>query len=420
MFRRSARFHCAAAAAAAAAASTASRPSAELSTEHPPGPSVPAGPSLAAIATLSPEDFALARKVKHHCSIALNKYKSGHAQLFLQRGRAYLELGQPYFALGDFREAGENLNVGAEFEMLVADALREIGHDEQVMFFESADNHLGLLVNPNLGRGVEMRTIPNKGRGVFASQGLMAGEAAVKRCQAWLSYPLSEGFCSACGGAFGVRRFPCKNPDCHEEYCSRECRVGATQTYHSGVCANKNFQNMELELYAKLKSAQGRNEYNTVAVFLLLMRVLSAAITNRIVPSSLPQMRTLSGRLVYNPVTLSTTTLDLYRRLVRATTTQTSVSYEEFICCLAKLTGNIFQDDSTIYCHVTRSMLNHSCDPNVVDTGGELVATRTIAPNEEVCASYYPALNDKPYDTRTQELKARGFSCLCNKCTLRK
>ena len=132
--------------------------------------------------------------------------------------------------------------------------------------------------------------------------------------------------------------------------------------------------------------------------------------------SYVKQMRTLAGRLMFSAETLSAETLDFYSRLARITDTQTTISYEEFICALAKLTGNIFQEDTHIDAHVVRSMLNHSCDNNVVDTGGELVAVRGVRPGEELCISYYPHLNAKPYKIRSEELRNRGFHCRCPKC----
>jgi hypothetical protein len=427
MFRLSRLARCASGAAAAAASTSATAAPSEVPAAADPAE---AGPStmttsgdrpLCETVTDDPETFALAMRVKQHCTISLSKFQSGHPQLFLHRGRAYLELGLPFFAAPDFQNAAEHIPIGNQHEILVREALKHIPK-EQVAYFESADNHIGLLVKPFLGKGVAMqKAADGKGRGVFATEPLQAGDVVVKRtAQAWLTYPLKDGHCAACGSEIGVRTFACKNPDCHEEYCSRECRQNASQTYHAAVCTNKDFQSLELELYNNLKTAPTPSDYNTAAVFLLLLRVYGVSMAHKIIPSVLPQMRTLSGRLMFSAETLATDTLDFYTRLTRITGTKTTISYEEFICTLAKLTGNIFQEEDFICAHVVRSMLNHSCDPNVVDTGGELVMTRPAEVGEELCISYYPALNTKSFKIRDEELKNRGFFCACPKCLAKK
>ena len=84
-------------------------------------------------------------------------------------------------------------------------------------------------------------------------------------------------------------------------------------------------------------------------------------------------------------------------------------SYEEFICVLAKLTGNIFQDDSTIYAHITRSMLNHSCEPNCRFEGLDVVAIKPVAVGEELTLDYAMFLDSS----------AEPFDCQCGAATCR-
>lgn len=353
-------------------------------------------------------------KVKQRCTITLAKSRTVSPDVFVYRAAAYLELNQPYFAASDLIAAHGRTTVPQAYEKRVADQL-EAMPEEATGYFASSDEHLDRLVEPRLGAGVVHKTAGAKGRGFFASETLKPGSVVLKSTPAWLACPLKEEHCSNCGGKITGRLVPCRNSDCHEEYCSRDCRHAAAK-YHNAVCTNTKFQALELEVYSKLSTASSTSERNTAALHLMLLRIIAYALTNHMIPSVVPELRSLSGRLDFSPRVLADETLAFYKRVAEITKTHTSMSFEDFCCAMSKITANAFHDTTFIQMHVQRSMLNHSCDPNCMAVGNEIVTTRTAKPGEELCISYYPQLNDLPKDERKAELLRRGLECQCALC----
>ncbi|EPY38549.1 SET and MYND domain-containing protein [Angomonas deanei] len=273
-----------------------------------------------------------------------------------------------------------------------------------------------------LGEGVALQHVNDAvGRGIVAQKALQGGSTVIKPCEPWLKYPILDNSCSNCGCPLPDRSFPCNNENCHEEYCSRDCRTMALGLYHRHVCYNEAFQNIELDVYAQLHAAQKDGDVsvrNATAAQLLALRVISAALIVQTVPSVLPQMRILSGKLSFNPKTLGGSMLHLYERLSRALQIQTIISYEEFLGVLARITANCFQREDSIELHHARSMMNHSCRANAAEDGmtGAIVTKQPVEEGGEVCINYYPQLKDLPYAERTVELRRRGFVCQCTQC----
>lgn len=362
-----------------------------------------------------------AMKVKQHCTIALSKYANVPPDVFVHRAYAYLALNQPYFAMADFGAASQFLNLGDEPMNICQQQLQQLPA-EMVATFKASHRHLSHVINQYLSEKVQVETInDNVGRGLVAKTVIAAGETIVKRTQPWLAYPLLEERCSHCCAPFGIRRFACQNNDCHEEYCSRDCRQFALEKYHREVCTNRAFQGLELEVYAKMKNAASPSARNEVAIHLLLLRVIAASCAHRVIPSALPELQSLAGRITFTPKVVATELLDFHRRLTSVTHTVTTISYEEMFCALAKIAANVFQDDDKIYVNLPCSMMNHSCSPNAAGTGGDTIAVQTIHPGEEICISYFPHLSkiaDK--GQRKLELERRSFDCWCKVCQVGK
>ena len=264
--------------------------------------------------------------------------------------------------------------------------------------------------------------VQHMGRGIFAAADLPAGAVAMERHDPFISYGLEDGRCSFCNKELPERNFPCQNDRCHEEYCSRGCRESAKGTYHTKICDNLEFAGIELDLYSKMQTAKAEgnaSQFNSIAAVLLAGRVLAIAAYRGIVPSAMPEMRTLGGRIEFEPKTMATDTYDLYRRYERAMKFSTTISFEEFVGVLARINANSFQHgEEKISVYLPRSLFNHSCDGNVAECAvtGNLITSRSVAKGEQLCLNYYPHLRALPYAERSKRLAQRSFYCQCQKC----
>lgn len=340
-------------------------------------------------------------------------------EVFVYRGNAYRELQQPYLALADFNTANRILKLSSDHFEGCQQALKSLPA-RLTATYPAADSHLHLLVDPLFGKGVARRSNacnPQMGRGVFATTELQQGDIVLQTSTPWLQYPLREGQCSSCGKKLPARVFACNNEKCHEEYCSRECRSHALTLYHGRVCENEGFQGVELDLFTQMTSSSNPSRRNVLAGYLLTLRVLAASLLNRTVPTAVAEVRSLTGKLVFDPNEVAGEMLDLYDKLSRFCGFSTSIFFEEFIGVYARIRSNSFQMNGNLAWHVPRSMFNHSCDPNVaVDHAGVFTASQPIKSGDELTISYYPALNHLPSEARRIELEKRDFACLCQKC----
>ncbi|GET89017.1 hypothetical protein, conserved [Leishmania tarentolae] len=366
-----------------------------------------------------------AADLKRHCSHVINTLgPQTPPEAFLYRGNAYYALGQPYFALADYNTAASVLKLSGDHQRRCSKALESFPAT-QTGVYPSTDSHLHIFVKPMLSKSCAIDIINvHVGRGVRATENMPRNSVVVQPTSPWLLYPTEEGLCSYCGSSLPERSFACANDDCHEEYCSRDCRQEAMALYHAAVCRNKDYQNIELDVFAQMTEAEKAGtaaERNAAAAQLLMMRVLSTGMQKHVVPSAMGQVRILSGRLTFSPQVLATSMLHLYERLTRALHIATIVPYEEMIGVLARITANCFHRDGTVELNLPRSMLNHSCVANVAEDGqtGAMITTRDVACGEELVINYYPHLKELPYAERTEELKRRGFHCMCIKCQRR-
>ncbi|KAG5477827.1 hypothetical protein LSCM1_05129 [Leishmania martiniquensis] len=366
-----------------------------------------------------------AAELKRHCSHVISTLGSQTPpEAFLYRGNAYYALGQPYFALADYNTAASVLKLSGEHQRRCRKALQSFPAT-QTGVYPSTDSHLHIFVKPMLSKSCAIETInEHVGRGVRAFECMPRNSVVVQPASPWLLYPTEEGLCAYCGTTLPERIFSCGNRECHEEYCSRDCRQEAMALYHAAVCHNTEFQSIELDVFAQMMEAKKAGavvERNAAAAQLLMLRVLSAGVQRHVVPSAMGQVRILSGRLTFSPQVLASSMLHLYERLTRALHIATIVPYEEMVGILARMTANCFHRDGAVELHLPRSMLNHSCAANVAEYGqtGAMITTRDVARGEELVINYYPHLKDLPFSERTTELVRRGFRCMCAKCQRR-
>lgn len=339
-------------------------------------------------------------------------------EVFVYRGNAYQALDQPYFALADYTIANRIVKLSGKHQEACATAIQS-GPRRQVGTYPGVDQHLNLLAKPFLVDS-EIRLVNAfVGRGVFALRDFLPGETVMTPSQPWLQYPLQEGLCSNCSKRLGTRVFPCDNEKCHEEYCSRECRQDAMSTYHGRVCNNGGFQGVELDIFTRMHdAATSATERNILAGYLLTMRIVAAAMLQRAIPSHIPEVRTMTGRLVFDPQELAGPLLDLYDKLSRFCGFTTSISFEEFVGVYSRVRANAFGTEYNLEWHIPKAIFNSSCDPNAVFDVREKTM-KTISPiraGEEVTISYYPHLNALPSEARRIELDKRDFLCTCRKC----
>ncbi|KAK7199004.1 SET domain containing protein [Novymonas esmeraldas] len=364
-----------------------------------------------------------AAELKRHCHHVINTLgPQTPPEAFLYRGNAYFALGQPFFALADFNTAASVMTLSGEHQRRCRAALQSFPAT-QTCTFPATDSHLHIFVSPMLAKTCAVEPVSGKvGRGVRATENVPRNSVVVQPTSPWLLYPTEEGLCSYCGVTLPERSFACGNHNCHEEYCSRDCRQEAMSTYHAAVCLNKDYQSVELDVFAQMVEADRAGavaERNAAAAQLLTLRVLATGLQKQVVPSAMGQMRILSGRLTFSPEVLGGSMLHLYERLARALRVTTIVPYEELVGILARVTANCFHRDGTVELNLPRSMLNHSCAANVAEDvqTGAMITTRDVARGEELVINYYPHLKDLPYAERTAELERRGLRCLCAKCT---
>lgn len=363
-----------------------------------------------------------AEQLKRHCHNVINTLgPQTPPEAFLFRGNAYYALGMPYFALADYNTAASVLTLSGEHQRRCMAAL-EAFPKTQTGIYPSTDSHLHIFVKPMLSKSCVIEKINDDlGRGVRATENLPYGTVVIQPTSPWLLYSTEEGLCACCGAPLPERSFACENKDCHEEYCSRDCRAEALSLYHASVCHNKDFQSIELDVFSQMKDAQKAGsvaEQNAAAAQLLTLRLVAAGLQSQVVPSALGQVRILSGRLTFSPEVLCGSMLHLYERLARALHVATIISYEEFIGNLARVTANCFHRDGGVELNLPRAMLNHSCAANVSEDAqtGAMITTRDVARGEELTINYYPHLKNLAYAERTAELERRGFHCRCAKC----
>ncbi|CCW62603.1 unnamed protein product [Phytomonas sp. EM1] len=366
---------------------------------------------------------AAARTLKNHCHHVINTMGSASVpEAFLFRANAYYALGQPYFALADYNIAGSVLNLSGHYQ---AKCLQVVQHfpEVQVGTYPSTDSHLHIFVKPFLSEKCDIKHINSHvGRGIVAKESLPRHGVVMRASDPWLRYPTQERLCSFCAMPLPERLFACENPQCHEEYCSRDCRTRAKALYHSHVCENEGFQSLELDLFSQMQQAPSQGgtmtDRNAAAAQLLMLRVLAVAAKRRIVPSVQAEVRILSGRLTFSPQILCESMLHVYERLVRAMHVATVISYEEMLGTLARVSANCFHMPNAVELHLPRSMFNHSCEANVAEDAqtGDMVTLHEVTAGEELCINYYPHLKELPYDKRVVELQRRGFDCKCARC----
>lgn len=367
-------------------------------------------------------DLKAAHSLKRHCHHVINTLGATvPPEAFLFRGNAYYALGQPYFALADYNSAGRVLSTSGKHQHQCAQAVRHFP-ETQVATYPAVDSHLHIFVRPYYSDACEVVHLNESiGRGVVAKENMSRGAKVMAANEPWLRYPTEDGVCAYCAQPLAERTFPCTNTECHEEYCSRDCRAHAMGSYHGSVCYNAEFQSLELDMYAQMRQAEkdgSTTERNAAAAQLLMLRVVAAAMLAQVVPSAMAEVRILSGRLAFSPEVLCDAMLHVYERMARSLSIFTIMPYEEMIGVLARVTANCFHAESSVELNLARAMFNHSCDANVGEDAesAEMVAMRDVPRGEELTINYYPHLKHLAYEERTAELQKRNFSCQCTRC----
>lgn len=367
-------------------------------------------------------ELKAADSLKRHCHHLINTLGPiAPPEAFLFRGNAYYALGHPYFALADYNTAGRILTISGQHQQKCHQAIKYFP-ETQVATYPSVDSHLHIFVKPFLAENCEVEHLQGSmGRGIIARDNLLRNTKVMKANEPWLRYPTVDGICAYCAEPLPERTFPCSNAECHEEYCSRDCRAKALGLYHSSVCYNKEFQSLELDMYAQMQQARkdgSVTDRNAAAAQLLMMRVISTAKHMQVVPSAMAEIRILSGKLTFSPEVMCESMLHMYERLALSLNVFTIIPYEEMVGVLARVTANCFHHDDCVELNLARAMFNHSCDANVGEDAhtGEMLTMRDVSRGEELTINYYPHLKHLPYAERTAELQKRNFDCQCARC----
>ncbi|ESL10507.1 hypothetical protein TRSC58_01760 [Trypanosoma rangeli SC58] len=368
---------------------------------------------------MSGRSSAGAVALKRHCHSVIDALGArSPPEAFLFRGNAYFALGQPYFAVADYNTAAQVLQLSGQHQRRCYEALAQFPA-YQVGTYPADDSHLHLYVHPYLSENCEVTQVnAAMGRGVVAKENLLWGSVVVRAAAPWIRYPTDDGLCAFCTKPLPERFFTCTNPNCHEEYCSRDCRTLALSLYHSRSCNIEGLQALELDMYTQMKAAGTSTARNAAAAQLLMLRILAVSLQQQVIPSALSELRILSGRLLFSPKALSETFLEIYERFTRSCHTATSISYEEMIGVLARVIANCFHRETCVELNLARSMLNHSCVANAAEdsNSGEIKTTRDVARGEGLTINYYPQLKHLAFEERSKEFERRGFVCSCLRC----
>lgn len=351
-------------------------------------------------------------KLKFHAWRMINQQGGATPpEAFVFRGNAYMALGQPYFALADFRIAADIMQLSGMHEKRATEAITQMANDSVDCVYCSSSGDLGNLVEPHLGPHVGLKDFGEKiGRGIVAKGPLLVGDVVIKATKSWCTYPLLNRRCSNCAAQLPARYLTCANEMCHEEYCSRECRKEASLMYHSGVCRNQEFQAVELDTFTALRNAMTTSEHNELAARLLALRIIAHSVTQRVTPMSHIELKALSGRLHFTPGALGGDLLLHFDKLVRVCGIRTAVSFEEYVGILARITANAFQTEDSISLHIPRSMLNHSNNANVAENERkQLVTTRPVEQGEQLTINYFPHLKHLDKEQLRVEMQRRGM-----------
>jgi hypothetical protein len=268
-------------------------------------------------------------------------------EVLVFRGNAYCALGQPCFALADYRAAAAAMPLSGTHETRALGAIATATADE-LFGCEGSDDHLTTSVTPYLSPCVGVAPVPHCGRGVVAKETVEPGTVIVRRCEPFLRYPLHDGLCSRCSGPLPRHPAPCRHRDCAEEYCTPSCRTAAAAEYHAPVCRNGDFQRLELELFAHFRAAPTATEANMAAAHLVMLRLAGLALSAGVSSlAELRQVQTLSGRLHYTPRVIVDGTLSFHSRLRRVTGLN-GEGFECFVRVLAKVVSNLFHDSEAV------------------------------------------------------------------------
>ena len=362
---------------------------------------------------------AAAIALRNQCHYIIQaKVSTSPPEAYLFRGNAYMALNQPYFALSDYKIASSLVHLDSCYTRDAELALDKLPK-EVTGHYPAVSSYAHFLVEPVLGPHTALKEIsPTVGRGIFATGDLNTGDVALEAQPPWVSYPLKEHSCSFCAKPLPSRSFPCPNEDCHEDYCSRDCRKMAEVQYHSFVCKRPLYQAIEFDLHHKFISTKDPSERNAIAAYMLTTRIVATAAQAGMLPGAPAELKTLTGKLIFTPEIMATSVLDLYRRTAEALGFLSSCSLEEYVGVLARVSGNVFQTEEQIGLYVARSLFNHSCDENVSENRQtkQLVTKRPVVAGEELTINYYPHLKALPFAERHKQLASRGLVCECERC----
>eukprot|EP00760_Papus_ankaliazontas_P016982 PhM_4_TR16985/c0_g1_i1/m.41090/K11426/SMYD; SET and MYND domain-containing protein len=338
-------------------------------------------------------------------------------KLLLYRARAYLALGCPHLALADCITLADTTDTPDVLRLddtadLSRACFREMHRDKDAIVRHVAAPTAEPITDGLVLDAVRVATTGYGGRGLEAVKALEEGAVVVERRDPIVTYPTKAGTCSHCLREVPLSRtLPCRNVECHEEYCSKQCREDASAKHHSKVCKLNGYRTLELELYSSSVADFGPGVEHQSQSILAAMRWWVMEGPNA--------GASFHGSIPLNPDAVVTGVSVWYQRLMRAVHPEepNKVQLSTFLDVIARVASNAFTGPRGIEVHGARSLLNHSCSPNcMVTPKGDVVTTRPVAAGEECTIHYYPHLSSlEPLD-RYQEIQKRGFKCGCVVC----
>ncbi|KAK9833822.1 hypothetical protein WJX74_006946 [Apatococcus lobatus] len=268
---------------------------------------------------------------------------------------------------------------------------------------------------------VEVRTVPGKGRGLFSTRHISAGESILDELPVVLtvSHALKQSYCSVC-----LRFIPsealsaCLCGTCQEACC---CSTGCAAHHNAELCrllAHLDWTGLNRELQDSLRLvAQLQCMANDAASRDILQQLSQLAA----MPADGPGAQLLASRLA--------AVLQPQQQGLSAEAVQTLMGTEAMngfgIAAHASMNAGRDQIRGSVLC-LQASMMNHDCLPNAArfddfDSPGEhnnrlsFRALQDIPAGEEITHQYFPL--DWSLEERQEQCReVFGFQCNCGRC----
>ncbi|KAG7205129.1 hypothetical protein KM043_005500 [Ampulex compressa] len=271
---------------------------------------------------------------------------------------------------------------------------------------------------------IEKRFDAEKGRYVVANRDIKKGEILfVEKPFSFvlLDHQKTNDLCEHCCHPYGDIPVPCAS--CVDTlYCDMKCCNEAWYSYHRWECRG---------------SRMGLWKEIGIAHLALKVLLMCTTTTDRTKFNEVQKLVTnfdkvTRGDLIAYGITATMLTVYLAnytdyfsaKDLQECLVSKFSDETYNIDCDISTQKGKyVYQDRVATAIYPSASMMNHSCDPNIINSFMDqyliIKATRDIAEGEEIFNCYGPHFRRMPREHRQEVLKSQYFfTCKCEPCTI--